>query len=301
MLPSVRMGPARRRPARLATAVVGAVLVLAACADAQPRPRTAGPTVSVVADSMPMPQLGRHRRIRLYLPPDYATSTRRYPVLYLQDGQNVFDDATSFAGEWGVDETLDSLHRAGHGGVIVVAVDNHGAHRMDEYDPWRSRDPRLGGGEGDAYLAFLARTLKPWVDARYRTRPEPASTAILGSSMGGLIALAGALRQPAVFGRAGVFSCACWVARDSILALARASGRLSPRPRLWFVVGGEETRDDEPVHDQRAVVAALRAAGWVPGRDYVAVEREDGRHQEWFWRREFAAAVTWLLAPTPAR
>src|SRR5919202_6585569 len=97
-----------------------------------------------------MPQLGRTRRVWVYLPPGYAASRRRYPVLYLHDGQNVFDAATSFAGEWGVDEALDSLARRGDPGAIVVAVDNGGPRRLDEYDPWRSADPKLGGGEGGA-------------------------------------------------------------------------------------------------------------------------------------------------------
>lgn len=298
--------PRRTRPPARTPAIGAPALALALAAlacvpavpalDAQARRSTAGPTVAVVADSLPMPALGRTRRIRVYLPPDYATAGRRHPVLYLQDGQNVFDDATSFAGEWGVDETLDSLHARGRAVPIVVAIDNDGRHRMDEYDPWRAREARLGGGEGDAYLAFLAGTLKPWIDARYRTRPEAAATWIGGSSMGGLIALAGALRRPEVFGGALVFSCACWVARDSILALARTPVARGARPRLWFVVGGEETPDDEPVHDQRAVVAALAAAGHRAGDELVAHERADGQHREWFWRREFAAAIGWLLA-----
>src|SRR3712207_4115220 len=126
-----------------------------------------------------MPQLGRTRRVWIYLPPDYATSSKRYPVLYMHDGQNVFDAATSYAGEWGVDEALDSLHAAGDHGAIVVAVDNGHQQRMNEYSPWKH--PQAGGGEGDGYVDFLALTLKPYVDARYRTRPDAASTGIMGS------------------------------------------------------------------------------------------------------------------------
>ncbi|MCU0625361.1 MAG: alpha/beta hydrolase-fold protein [Gemmatimonadaceae bacterium] len=280
---------------RVLLCVLGSVA--AAClAQAQGvrRPSTASASVSLVADSMHMTPLDRQRRVAIYLPPDYATSTRRYPVVYLQDGQNVFDGARAFAGEWGVDETLDSLHARTGLGVIVVAIDNDGRHRMDEYDPWRSADTRLGGGEGRAYLDFIAQTLKPLIDARYRTRPEAAQTMLAGSSMGGLIALAGALERPTVFGRAAIFSAATWVARDSMLALARRAGRAKDRARLWFVVGGEETADDEPLHDQRAVVAALVASGYVAGRDVVAIERPDGRHQEWFWRGEFPHAILWF-------
>lgn len=117
----------------------------------------------MLSDSFRVPQLGRTRRLSLYLPPGDATSGRPYPVLHLLDGQNVFDAGTRSAGEWGVDETLDSLARVGDPGAIAVAVDNGGAHRIDEYDPWRT--PKYGGGEGGAYVAFLAGTLKFYVDA----------------------------------------------------------------------------------------------------------------------------------------
>ncbi len=161
---------------------------------AAPRPHSATASVSVIDTALRMPQLGRTRRVWLYLPPDYATSNHAYPVLYLHDGQNVFDAATSFAGEWGVDETLDSLHAADDPGVIVVAVDNGGAHRMDEYQPWRSTDVRFGGGEGARYVDFIVQTLKPYIDARFRTRPDRVNTGIGGSSLGGIISFYAALQ-----------------------------------------------------------------------------------------------------------
>ncbi len=268
---------------------------------APPRAHTASPSVHVLADSFFMPQLGRARRVWLYLPPAYAASAasgRRYPVLYLQDGQNVFDAATSFAGEWGVDESLDSLAARGDRGAIVVAVDNGGPRRLDEYDPWRNADTTLGGGEGDAYADFLARTLKPYVDARYRTLAGAAHTGVLGSSVGGLISLYAALKYPGVFGRAGVFSCACWIARPELLAYVAAHP--APRgpaaaPHFYFVVGARETADGGPARDQQLVVDALAAAGYAPGTAVRAAVRADGTHAEWFWRREFPAAYAWLF------
>ena len=260
-----------------------------------PTPSTASPSVSILSDSFPIPQLGRTRRVWLYLPPGYAASAVRYPVLYLQDGQNVFDAATSFAGEWGVDESLDSLRRAGDRGAIVVAVDNGGSHRLDEYDPWRNADPALGGGEGDAYAEFLARTLKPYVDAHYRTQPEPQHTGVGGSSMGALISLYAALKYPSVFGRAAVFSCACWIAKPQLLAYVRAVTPSRPSPRLYFVIGAHETADGQPARDQQEVVDTLTAAGFPAGVADTAVVRADGQHAEWFWRREFPAAYTWLF------
>lgn len=258
------------------------------------RASTRRPTVSIVADSFPIPQLGRVRRVWLYLPPDYATSGKRYPVLYMHDGQNVFDDSTSYAGEWGVDETLDSLFALGDPGVIVVAVDHGGAHRLDEYDPWRNANPKLGGGEGGAYVNFLVHDLKPYVDRHYRTLPDREHTGIMGSSMGGLISLYAALEHPEVFGRAGVFSCACWIADPAIFDLARRATPPRPATRFYFVAGGQETKDGEQVRDQERVVAALRAAGF-PASALRALAPADGRHAEWFWRRELPAAYEWLF------
>jgi alpha-amylase len=259
------------------------------------QPSTASASVVVLSDSFAIPQLGRTRRVMLYLPPDYATSQARYPVLYMHDAQNVFDAATSFAGEWGVDETLDELHAHGDPGAIVVAVDNGGTHRMDEYNPWTSVDGKHGGGEGDAYVDFLVKTLKPYIDSHYRTRSDRESTGIMGSSMGGLISLYAVLKYPAVFGRAGVFSCACWVAGPRILEMARHAAPMHPLPRIYFVAGGLETNDGSQGRDQKMVIDSLVAAGFPLGSAIRSFVPADGRHSEWFWRREFPAAYQWLF------
>jgi predicted alpha/beta superfamily hydrolase len=251
--------------------------------------------VQVLADSFRLPQLeGRARRVWLYLPPGYAASPhQRYPVLYLQDGQNVFDEATAFAGEWGVDETLNHLakEQPGRPGCIVVAIDNGGAHRLDEYSPWANAEYKQGG-EGDQYTNFLALTLKPYIDAHYHTRPDAAHTAIAGSSMGGLIAFYAGLKYPRVFGRVGVFSPAIWFAKDSLLAYERRR----PVPmasRFYFVAGPAESETMVPL--MREVSNVLLARGLKPS--HVAFSTPtDGQHAEWFWRREFGPAYRWLLA-----
>jgi len=256
------------------------------------RPASATASVSIVSDSFAIPQLGRTRRVWVYLPPGYATSTRRYPVLYMHDGQNVFDARTSFVGEWGVDETLDSLHALGQGDVIVVAVDHGGQKRFDEYLPWVTA--RYGGGHGDAYVDFLVKTLKPYVDGHYRTLTDRRHTGVAGSSLGGLISLYAALKYPDVFGRAGVFSPSYWVAPE-IYALAR---RAHPRPgtRIYIVTGGQEgDTPEEYARDHQRMVDTLVAAGFTLGRDLQAALRPDGKHAEWFWRREFPAAYEWLF------
>lgn len=259
------------------------------------RASTASPSVTVLSDTFAIPQLGRTRRVMLYLPPGYASSSLRYPVLYMHDAQNVFDNATSFAGEWGVDETLDELHAHGDDGVIVVAVDNGETHRMDEYNPWKSADGKHGGGEGDAYVDFMVKTLKPYIDAHYRTRTDRENTGIMGSSMGGLISLYAALKYPDVFGRAGIFSCACWVAGPRILEMARHAKPTRPLPRFYFVAGGLETNDGSQGRDQKMVVDSLVAAGFPVDTAIRSFVPADGRHSEWFWRREFPAAYQWLF------
>lgn len=291
----------------LAAAAALSMLVLAAPAAGQggaenaPRPHSATASVRVMDTAFAMPQLGRTRRVWIYLPPDYASSQKTYPVLYMHDGQNVFDAATSYAGEWGVDETLDSLHAAGDPGAIVVAVDNGQQQRMHEYSPWVH--PQHGGGQGDAYADWMANTLKPYIDAHYRTRPGPESTGIMGSSMGGLISLRAALRHPAVFGRVGVFSPSLWFS-DSVFVAARAGAGSAPRPRMYFVSGGREGPRTDPrivVVSQQRMIDTLAAAGWAAGTDVLAAAPDDGEHREWFWRREFPAAYRWLFAGPAAR
>ena len=155
-----------------------------------------------------MLQLNGQGWIWLYLPPDYATSTKRYPVIYMQDGQNLFDNKTSFSGEWEVDETLNKLHSEGDYGAIVVGIDNGGNKRLDEYSPWKNSS--YGGGEGDAYIDFIVQSLKPYIDTNYRTLSAPEYTCIFGSSLGALIATYAAIKYPGIFGKAGAFSPAYW-------------------------------------------------------------------------------------------
>ncbi|RTQ52143.1 T9SS type A sorting domain-containing protein [Hymenobacter gummosus] len=253
------------------------------------------PNVQVMSTSFQIPQLGRTRRVWVYLPSDYATSGRRYPVLYLHDGQNVFDQCTSFSGEWGVDETLAQLQQSGQDatGCIVVAVDNDGAQRLNEYSPWNN--PQYGGGQGAQYVDFLVQTLKPYVDQQYRTLPDRLNTGIGGSSMGGLISLYAALQYPAVFGRAAVFSPAFWFAEASLKNYLHQHRATASQPtRFYFVAGTQESQTMVPL--MQAVRDSLLRAGYA-ATDLNYQVRTDGQHAEWFWRREFPAAYQWLYRP----
>ena len=257
---------------------------------------TAAANVQVISTNFAIPQLNRSRRVWLYLPPAYAANPgRRYPVLYLHDGQNVFDAATSFAGEWGVDEALNQLAANGQDatGCIVVAIDNGGSTRLDEYSPWAN--PRYGGGQGDQYVDFLANTLKPYIDVNYRTMPGRSSTGVGGSSMGALIATYAASRYPAVFGKVAVFSPAFWFARQPLMQYLHQH----PVPadtRFYFVSG--TTEDVDMVPDMAAVRDSLQRGGVLPANLNFQT-RTDGQHTEWFWRREFPAAYQWLFAAAP--
>lgn len=251
---------------------------------------TAASNVQILATHFWMPQLGRERRIWVYLPPDYANNERSYPVLYMHDGQNLFDAATSFAGEWEVDETLNSLFAAGDPGIIVVGIDNGGGSRLDEYTPWPN--PTYGGGEGGAYVDFLVETLKPYIDANYRTLPEAASTGIMGSSLGGLISLYAALKYPDVFGRAGVLSPSLWFSEDIYHyadTVAQSNGL-----RLYFLGGGAESASVDVIGDINRFVDQLEAIGY-PATVQRAFHPE-GQHAEWYWAREFGAAYQWLFS-----
>ena len=251
---------------------------------------TAAPNVSVIAQDFYMPQLGRTRRIWLYLPPDYENSGKNYPVLYMQDGQNVFDAATSFSGEWQVDEALNRLFEDGDEGVIVVAIDNGGVSRLDEYTPWAN--PTYGGGGGDAYVNFIVETLKPYVDEHYRTKSGREFTGIMGSSLGGLISLYAAIEHQDVFSKAGVFSASFWFA-DEVYTHVASTGKEADM-RIYMIAGDLEGEGGEQVTDMNAMYNTLLSAGFSE-EEVVAISHPDGQHSEWYWAREFPAAYEWLF------
>ena len=251
----------------------------------KPRVNTASKNVHIVDTAFSMPQLNRTRRVWMYLPPDYATSKKRYPVLYMHDGQNVFDDLTSFAGEWGVDETLDSI--GNHSGeMIVVAVDHGGEKRINEYCPYDVE--KYGKGEGDKYVDFLVKTLKPFIDKTYRTQKDKKNTFIAGSSMGGLISMYAMLKYPRVFGGAGIFSPAFWVG-PKIFDDIKAKGA-KVNSKIYFYCGAEEGETMQP--DTEKAFSEMRK---VSRSKMVCVVRADGKHSEWVWKEEFPLFYLWLM------
>ncbi len=243
------------------------------------------------------PQLRNYRDLLVAMPPGHAASGRRYPVLYLQDGQNLFDPATSFAGDWGLIGTMASL-AAGGLEVICVGIPNMGPRRRYEYGPFRDR--MHGGGGGDRYLAFVTETVKPLVDASFPTLPGREATVIGGSSLGGLISLYGLYRYPEVFAAAAALSPALWFAEGAFL---RYVGGERPRDvpgRIYLDIGMEE--GDEAVADVRALRAALRDAGAREGEALSYREDPGAAHEEGAWGRRLHDAIPFLFGrPAPVR
>ncbi|MEM1217068.1 MAG: alpha/beta hydrolase-fold protein [Bacteroidota bacterium] len=249
---------------------------------------TASANVEILAEDFFMPQLNRNRRIHIYLPPDYYTNDRSYPVLYMHDGQNLFDAATSFSGEWEVDESLNTLFDNGDQGVIIIGINNGGADRINEYTPWAN--PTYGGGQGSAYVDFLVETLKPYVDDNFRTLADANHTGIMGSSLGGLISLYAGIRHQDVFGKVGVLSPSLWFT-DDIYDFVSSTGRQAP---LKIALLGGELESATLVAELNEMYNTLRTAGFTTS-ELSLVTHADGQHSEWYWRREFPATYEWLF------
>ncbi|HET7897504.1 MAG TPA: alpha/beta hydrolase-fold protein, partial [Flavisolibacter sp.] len=197
---------------------------------------TASKNVHILDTAFYIPQLNRHRRVWIYLPASYTTTHKKYPVLYMQDGQNLFDNATAAYGEWGVDEALDSIEKM-YGEAIVVAVDHGNEKRINEYSPFDM--DQYGKGEGTAYVDFLVQTLMPYINHHYRTKKDARYTAIAGSSMGGLISFYAALKYPEKFGAAGVFSPAFWIVPQMWEYTAKRAAKA--KGRIYFYAGQQES------------------------------------------------------------
>ena len=248
---------------------------------------TASKNVQLLDAAFEVPQLGTTRAIWIYVPQGYdVNSKKRYPVLYMNDGQNIFDEHTAAYGEWGVDECLDSLIKKGMPACIVVGIAN-GPNRMNEYNPYSFKD--YGKGTGDAYVDFLAKTLKPFIDSHYKTITSKENTLIAGSSMGGLISYYALLKYPEVFGKAGVFSPAFWTA-DGIEKLTDSVER-KINSKLFFYMGKLE--GEKYIHDMNEIVQKL---GKHSDAIIYSVIDPTGKHNEQAWRKWFPAFYTWIMA-----
>jgi predicted alpha/beta superfamily hydrolase len=235
------------------------------------------------------------RDLVVYVPPGYEQdSARRYPVLYLHDGQNLFEGATAFVPgqDWHVNDTAEELIKAGAiEPLIIVGVYNTGTRRVDEYTP--TRDRRQGaGGDAGLYGRMLTEELKPFIDGNYRTLRDPANTGLGGSSLGGLVTLYLGLQHPDVYGKLAVLSPSIWWDNRVILNLVRMT---HPRPRLliWLDIGTGE--GGKHVRDARALRNELVTAGWTLGSDLVYAEIPEAGHNEAAWAARVGPFLQFLF------
>ncbi|HWT03066.1 MAG TPA: alpha/beta hydrolase-fold protein [Pyrinomonadaceae bacterium] len=239
------------------------------------------------------------RDVLVYLPPGYdADKRKRYPVLYLHDGQNLFDGATSFikGAEWGVDETAQRLITEGAiEPLIIVGVYNTGKDRVEEYTPTADARHKVGG-KADLYGRMLVEELKPFIDSEYRTRRDAKHTGLGGSSLGGLVSLYLALKHPQTFGRVVVASPSVWWDNKMILREVEA---LKKRPRLhiWLDMGTKEGGNEAEEHTRnaRALRDALARKGWKEGSDLKYFEAEGAEHNERAWAARVEPMLRFLF------
>ncbi len=235
---------------------------------------------------------GEQRKIWVYLPKNYHSTKDKYPVLYLQDAQNLFLGLEGSPDKWQVAQTLDSLKL----NLIVVAINHGGIKRIDELSPFLNE--KHGGGEGDAYLDFVVGQVKPWVDQNYRSLASREHTYIGGSSLGGLISMYALLKYPDTFGGGLVFSPSYWF-NPEVLEMAR---NFPPKKRtfVYQVVGNQEGSMPEAfMRDLRKSEALLDSvpAIWTHHSEII----EGAKHNEHFWRREFPKALTWFFENSPLK
>jgi predicted alpha/beta superfamily hydrolase len=242
--------------------------------------------------------LEAERAVHVWTPPGYARNPRtRYPALYLHDGQNIFDPDTAFirGQHWQAAESATALVREGQiAPLVIVAIDNTGEARIDEYTPtYSARISR--GGHADRYAQMMLAELMPFVAERYRLRNGPRFTAVGGSSLGGLLTLYLGMRHPEVFGKLAIMSPSLWWDDRAILGMV-ASQPIRPRPRVWLDTGTEEASTPRAsTRDARWLRRILSRQGWRNGRNLMYYEDQGGGHNERAWAHRFPMMLRFLF------
>jgi predicted alpha/beta superfamily hydrolase len=248
------------------------------------------PNIEILSKRFVLPQLSRRRRISILLPYNYHITQKKYPVLYLQDGQNLFEDDAPF-GTWGVDRQLAYLAQHGKGDFIVVAIDHGGKDRIKEFSPYDTQ--KWGEGLGKEYATFLAETLKPYIDKNFRTLSDRLNTGIGGSSMGGLISIYAGLLFPQVFSKFMIFSPSLWISPRVYADATRFYN--TPATKIYLYAGGREGVG--MVSNAQKLKETLEKRGLTPGNLEFRLQVDPhGRHNEARWGQEFPHAAEWLFS-----
>ena len=232
------------------------------------------------------PQLDTIKKIWVYLPKSYTSSAKKYPVLYLQDAQNLFDASTSYVGEWKVDEILDSLKLD----LIVIGIEHGNEKRIDELTPFPH--PEYNGGGADKYLDFILNTLKPKVDSLYNTSTVAENTFIGGSSLGGLFSYYATLKHPDIFGKAIVFSPSFWYSEDIFDLTESIDINSLSKNQFYFRAGEKESKTMVP---QMLKMKELLSLKLTSDAQINIDSIPNGEHNEALWSGLFCDAAKWLL------
>lgn len=249
------------------------------------------PKVHLISEEFEIPQLNKTRRVWALLPYDYETSNESYPVLYLQDAQNLFNENAKY-GNWEIDKKLAVMSEYNIGKIIIIAVEHAEKERILEYNVGNTV---LGNGQGKKYIRFLTDTLKPFVDDNFRTKPERENTGIGGSSMGGLVSIFSGIMYPEVFGKLMIFSPSLWVVPKIKLSFLDMD---EPQDtRIYLYAGGDEsaTMIDHVKNFKKRLLKKDSLSDKMKIRLSINME---GKHNERFWSDEFPKAIEWLFFST---
>ena len=236
------------------------------------------------------------RDVIVYLPSGYEDQPEQaYPVLYMHDGQNLFDGRTSFVKDrtWQMREHADAAIEAGEiEPLVIVGIYNTGDRRIAEYT--HDRDWKLGGGEANAYGRLITQELMPWIASQYRVRQERGSTGLGGSSLGGLVTLYLGLRHPEIFGRLSMLSPSVWWNHKSILSyMNEHAPQVWERPKVWLDIGDREGH--KALRDVEQLARRLKANGWRPGETMFFEKVHGGTHDEASWATRVRAMLRFLF------
>jgi predicted alpha/beta superfamily hydrolase len=233
------------------------------------------------------------RGVYVYYPPTYLENTRaKFPVVYMHDGQNLFDASTAFGGnEWKVDETMDAAAEDGSIREAIVVGPENTADRMYEYTPTKNASYPSSGG-GDVYLAFLVDELKPKVDAELRTLPARESTVVIGSSLGGLISAYAGVKKPTTFGLIGAMSPSTWWDNKAILKIVEGS---TDKPLKVYVDSGDSGASSDDRDNTKLLADTYKTLGFVEGSTLKYVVQSGATHSEVYWAQRLPGALAFLL------
>ncbi len=250
------------------------------------------PEIELISESFLMPQLNKSRKVWALLPHNYHKTDKTYPVLYLHDAQNLFDENAIF-GNWEIDKKMSILAEYGRGDLIIIAIENGHGDRINEYV--LDADSVAKNAEGKKYVRFLADTLKPYVDSVYRTKPEREFTGIGGSSLGGLISIYSGFLYPEVYSKLMIFSPSLWVNPDYDFPVMNFR---NPYDIKIYMYGGV-------IEGSEMTERMLEFESRMQSTDKYSVQfsfkmsiNPEGRHQEFYWSQEFPRAIEWLFFDT---